>query len=239
MRTPDSLTVVVAAVLAAFAAPLAAQYKWVGPGGTVNYSDLPPPPGYTAVALGQPLPARAAESDGVPASLRAAVSKHPVTLFTTSDCAPCQQARAYLSGRGVPFAERTVKSTADADAFRRLGFADNSFPSVSIGRQRSVGFEAGEWGRLLESAGYPANASLPPSYRQSPARALAAPARRPAAAENDAGGAMTAEARYDGSAEASDGSPREVAARQRITPRAAAAAPQAAGGARPASSVRF
>lgn len=188
MRTPDPAAVAIAAVLAVIGAPAAAQYKWVDATGTVTYSDLPPPPTVTATTL--PPVDRASVADGaLPAMLRVVAAKHPVTLYTTSGCTPCRQARAHLSRRGVPFAERTVRTTADANAFRRAGFGENAFPTVEIGRERGIGYEEGEWDRLLDEAGYPSRSLLPASYRSPPARALAAPDRPGAtqAAVSDAG----------------------------------------------------
>ena len=210
MRTPSFI---VLAALTALAAPAAAQYKWTGANGVVNYSDLPPPPGVAGVTTLSPV---RAPDDGaqIPAGLRDAASKHPVVLYTTSDCAPCQQARSHLARRGIPFAERTVKTTADAEAFRRLGFTENSFPSLSVGRERTSGFEAGEWDRTLDAAGYPKTAALPPSYRSPPAQALAPAApRRPAPAPASDG------ANPDAQADAGDG------VRRRPTPVTASAPP--------------
>jgi glutaredoxin len=185
MRPPRLRALLALALFGALAGPLSAQFKWVGPDGKVTYSDQPPPVGIQSVSA---LPSTAPRSgdDALPAALRSTVSKHPVTLYGTPDCAPCQQARAHLTKRGIPFSEKTVSSAADLTAFKRNGFADNSFPALGVGRARAVGFESNEWDRLLDAAGYPQTSVLPPSYRQPPAQALAPP---PAAVSNDAGGA--------------------------------------------------
>lgn len=185
MRKPELAALVLAPLLGLAAGPALAQYKWVDAGGRTTYSDMPPPPGVVAMKLGEPRP-DPQRPDGVPASLAAAASKYPVTLYVTENCVPCQQARAHLERRGVPFAERIVRTVADAEAFRRIGFRENSFPSVSVGRERSVGFEAADWDRILDAAGYPQSSRLPPSYRRPPARALAAAASKPATPIDDA-----------------------------------------------------
>ena len=153
------------------AAPAAAQYKWIAPGGAVTYSDQPPPPGIDGQAMNTRAAARS-DAGGVPAGLRDATSKYPVVLYTTPDCTPCQQARAHLAKRGVPFLERTVSSSADSDSFRKAGFTENTFPAMSVGRERSVGFEAGGWNQLLDVAGYPKSSMLPPSFKQTPAKPM-------------------------------------------------------------------
>jgi glutaredoxin len=188
MRTLE-LAVAFALVAAlTHAGPVAAQYKWVGPGGAVNYSDLPPPPGVEATRVGA-APVAKVDDGGLPAGLRAIAGKYPVTLYTTNDCSPCSQGRSMLTKRGIPFTERTVANATDAAAFKQAGFAENSFPSLSVGGQRSVGFEGGEWERLLDAAGYPKTSALPTSYKYPPAKALAvtAPAEgSPAPVASDA-----------------------------------------------------
>ena len=83
--------------------------------GQVHYSDQPPPPGITPTVLGRPGSARNS-GEAVPAALRDAMNNHPVVLYTTADCGPCQHARQHLSRRGIPFVEKTVGSPADVEA---------------------------------------------------------------------------------------------------------------------------
>ena len=172
------------------AAPAAAQYKWVGPGGEVTYSDRPPPAGSDAVKV-SPVASTAARRDdaSLPAALREPASKHPVVLYTTADCAPCQMARAHLTRRGVPFSERTVSTAADAEALRRAGFQEVTMPGLGVGRDRTVGYESSAWDRLLDAAGYPQTSMLPASYRQQPPVALAPPPAPPAGRRPDGTGA--------------------------------------------------
>ena len=166
------------------AAPAAAQYKWVASNGAVTYSDQPPPPGVDGRAMNTKGAARG-DDGGMPAALRDATSKYPVVLYTTPNCTPCQQARAHLAKRGVPFVERTVSSSADGESFRKAGFTDNSFPAMSVGRERLVGFEPGGWNQLLDMAGYPKSSMLPPSFKQMPSKPLAESDRAVAAAGAD------------------------------------------------------
>lgn len=172
------------------AAPAAAQYKWVGPGGEVTFSDRPPPAGSDAVKVSSMASASARRDDAnLPAALREPASKHPVVLYTTADCAPCQMARTHLTRRGVPFAERTLSTTADAEAFRRAGFQEVTLPGLGVGRERSLGYDSSAWDRLLDAAGYPQTSMLPASYRQQPPVALAPPAAAPETRRPDGAGA--------------------------------------------------
>lgn len=216
MQTIPLASVLLGTVLAAGAAPAAAQYKWVEPGGQVHYSDLPPPPGITPTMLGKSAGPRGS-GDSVPAALRDAMSNHPVVLYTTSDCAPCQQARQHLTRRGIPFVERSVGNAADAEAFRKAGFNGTGFPAVSVGRDRSTGFEGEEWNRLLDAAGYPKNSVLPAGYRSPPPVAAATPRR--ATEDDDAGGVMTAEVAR-GTRDGARGNARDSAGARRPAPRA-------------------
>ena len=220
MRTPDPVAAAVFAAIAALAAPAAAQYKWVDATGTVTYSDLPPPPSVMATTL-PPVDRSRGPDDALPAMLRATAAKHPVTLFTTAGCTPCQQARAHLTRRGIPFAERTVRTTADASAFRQAGFDENAFPTVEVGRERGIGYEEGEWDRMLDTAGYPSRSLLPASYRPAPARALAATDRPAAtnAASHETADAADADTRSDTATDA------RAARRQASAARASAAPP--------------
>lgn len=201
MRTLELVLALAFPTLMLAAAPAATQYKWIAPNGAVTYSDQPPPTGMNGHALSG-MPVAPGSEAGVPGALREATTKYPVVLYSTSDCAPCQQARAHLSKRGIPFVERTVTTTSDAESFKKAGFVDNNFPSVSVGRERAVGFEAGEWNRLLDAAGYPKSSVLPPSFKQAPAKALAGGDRTGArandaadAGEADGAGADTARPR--------------------------------------------
>ncbi|MEI7446377.1 MAG: glutaredoxin family protein, partial [Burkholderiales bacterium] len=173
MRTPDR-TLALALALCALAAPAAAQYKWVAPNGAITYSDQPPPPGMTGGALG-PAGVALPDEGGIPVALRDASSKYPVVLYTAADCTPCQEARTHLSKRGVPYAEKSISTSKDVEAFKRVGFTENSFPAITVGREKLIGFEAEGWNRLLDAAGYPKTSVLPASWRPPAAQPLAAP----------------------------------------------------------------
>ena len=235
-RIPALAVLIVLAGSAAFGpTPALAQYKWVGPGGTVTYSDLPPPPGVQATSLSKRTPRAAPdETQSTPpgalhGALGQAAAKYPVVLYTARECAPCQLARAHLAQRGVPFAERTIETQDDAQAFKQLGFTQPSVPAVATGRERVTGFEPEQWNRLLDAAQYPSSAKLPTGYRQAPAQRLAgaAPQRKPEDGPSVQGDAGTA----------SGDTPSETPATALRT-RAAAASPASA--IRPsASTLRF
>ncbi len=156
------------AALAGFAPAAQAQYKWIGPDGRVNYGDRPPPVD-TRRVMRAPAGVHASEAPAagdhrLPYALRSAADRYPVVLYTAPDCDPCEMGRDHLTRRGVPFTEKRVQNAADVRAFEALKFGTSQFPVLTVGTDRMVGFEAGMWNRMLDSAAYPRSSMLPPNY---------------------------------------------------------------------------
>jgi glutaredoxin len=159
-------------------------YRIVGPDGQVTFSDKP---GGSAAGKASPVDNTVATAAPVvaalPFELRQVVGKYPVTLYTSSSCAPCDSGRSLLRTRGVPFSEKTISSAKDAEAFQKLT-GNNSLPFLSIGAQQVAGFSASEWTEYLTAAGYPERSRLPASYREPPAAPLVT-LEKPAAAASE------------------------------------------------------
>lgn len=165
-----------------------AQYKWTDRDGHTGYGDQPPTDA-TAVERLANFSIRSDNGDALaqlPFELRRAVRNFPVVLYTRSECPPCDQGRAYLKSRNVPFAERQVASQADIEAFRKAGGAD-ALPALGIGRQMLRGYESGAWSEALATAGYPQDVPLPRNW-QWPAPAPLAPPPPAAPAPTDQSG---------------------------------------------------
>ncbi len=179
------LVIPVAAALLSTTA--AAQYKYTGPDGRVIYSDTPPPAapkGGKPQAVEKKDIAASAQSSGgtpLPYALQQASRNFPVTLYTAAECAACASGRAFLTKRGIPFTEKTVKSNEDIAALNKVAGAA-TVPVITIGSTKHLGFEAGAWGESLDTAGYPATSQLPPGYK-APAAASLVPEKPPATAE--------------------------------------------------------
>jgi glutaredoxin len=173
-----------ALLLLAAASTSHALFKVVAPDGTVTYTDRPPP-----AQIGRQAPAAkdtaADPAAGLPYELRQVVTRYPVTLYTSNDCAPCENGRRLLQGRGVPFTERRVESNEDAEALNRIT-GGRSVPTLTIGGQALRGYSDGDWHSYLDAAGYPRDSRLPRNYQQPAATPLvqqkAEPAPAPAAA---------------------------------------------------------
>jgi glutaredoxin len=158
-----------AALLLVAMLPLAsalAQYKVVRPDGSVTYTDRPP----TAAANVRITPlgrgtqaAQAAADNTLPAELRQAVSRYPVTLYSAADCPPCDRGRTLLLQRGVPFTERRVANEDEAALLERV-VGGRTVPALMIGAQPLRGVSEAEWTAYLDAAGYPRESRLPRNW---------------------------------------------------------------------------
>ena len=146
-------------------------YRVVGPDGRVTFSDKPPTQATPAVSSGSAAPGGGGAA--LPYQLNQTVQRYPVTLYTSSTCAPCNSGRNLLSNRGVPFTEKTVETNDDIAALQRLA-GNNSLPLLTIGGQQLKGFSDSEWSQYLDAAGYPKASQLPASYRRPAATPLVA-----------------------------------------------------------------
>jgi glutaredoxin len=174
----------VALLLGGVAAGAMAQtYKVVDPDGKVTYTDKPP----TAAQIKAPTNGGAATSGatGVPFETRQAMSKYPVTLYSTKNCAACDNARQALRQRGVPFNEFTVNDDTDFAAYRSR-LSATTFPGISVGSKNLAGFSQTDLSSYLDAAGYPAQTRLT-GYSWPPATSLVPASAKQAAAAEDAG----------------------------------------------------
>lgn len=137
-------------------------YRIVGPDGKVTFSDKPPISAATAIETNDQPASRSTAP--LPYVLRQAVAKYPVTLYTGSDCSPCEAGRSLLNSRGIPFTEKLIQTQDDTQALQRIS-GDISLPLVTIGAQQIKGFSDAEWGQFLTAAGYPKASVLPGNYR--------------------------------------------------------------------------
>lgn len=173
------------------ASPAQALYKVVGPDGKVSYTDRPPTASNDKISTVKPSGATTAVDNpatSLPAALRQVATKFPVVLYvTTPDCEPCNAGRSFLRQRGIPYAERSVTTTEDSEAFKRIAGA-NDVPALTIGSQVLRGYSGSEWVQYLDAAGYPPSSTLPTGYKHAEATPLVpprtvtqAPAARPVA----------------------------------------------------------
>lgn len=168
-----AIVVGAAALLMTPHAPAQTVYRVVGPDGKVTFSDKPPIAATNVTATGAGGKPVAGNGPALPFELRQVVSKFPVTLYTANNCTPCVAGRALLSGRGIPFTEKTVNTPEDAEALQRIS-GESSLPFLTIGGQQIKGYADWEWTQFLNAAGYPTASVLPPNYRSPAATPLVA-----------------------------------------------------------------
>lgn len=155
------------------AAAGAQVYKWTDAKGVVSFSDQPPP--VNARKVERKGFSGATPAAELPFGLAAAARSHPVVLYTTTACEACDQGRALLRQRGIPFAEKTVQSNEDQQKLKDAG-SDGQLPLLVVGNVKRIGFEAGTWNAALTGAAYPLLRQLPPNW-QNPGAVAAAPTR--------------------------------------------------------------
>ncbi len=149
-------------------------YRIVGADGKVTFSDKPPVSSDQGKVSGVGVGAAGAASAGaLPFELRQVMSKYPVILYSSVECAPCSAGRSLLNSRGVPYVERTVTTTEDVSALQRLT-GDISLPVLTVGNQRIKAYSDLEWTLYLDAAGYPKTSVLPATYKNAPPTPLVA-----------------------------------------------------------------
>jgi len=151
----------------------AQMYRWVASDGRVTYSDKPPPASVVKQQK-KSIASHEGSGDGLNYTLSELAINFPVTLYTSSDCAPCNEGRTFLKNRGIPFSERTINSNEDI-ARMKLAGGDGRLPFLTVGRNSQSGFESGAWNAALTAAGYPETSQLPTNYQFSAPRAAAPP----------------------------------------------------------------
>lgn len=155
----------------------AQMYKWTDAKGGVHFSDQPPP---ADARKAERKSVDGAAAVGLPYALAVAAKNSPVVLYTTSPCEVCDQGRALLQRRGIPFAEKIVQSNDDQQKLKEAG-SDGQLPLLLVGSSKRIGFEAGAWNEALTNAAYPLQRRLPAGWQNPPAVSAATP--RPPAPE--------------------------------------------------------
>jgi len=137
-------------------------YRYIDNNGRVQYSDK-----YDADAEQLKLGNAPAVEEALPYETQKAKQFFPVTLYTFEKCgAPCTEAKALLTTRGIPFTEKNLVTTEDLDEYRKASGTDQA-PAMLVGKTWVKGFLAEQWHKELDFAGYPKTAP----YRAKPATA--------------------------------------------------------------------
>jgi glutaredoxin len=164
-------------------------YRWVGPDGKVTYSDTPPPSSAKQVEK-KDVVSSGPSTSNLPYELAQAVKNNPVTLYTTTKCEPCEDARTMLKARGIPYSEKTVNTSEEIARLKQLS-SDAQLPFLTVGSKKQKGFQSNTWDALLTDAGYPQSNRLPAGY-SNPAPESAAPKPKAAASGSPSNGSEKA-----------------------------------------------
>jgi len=133
----------------------AQMYRWTDDQGRVHYTQTPPPPQAKDVQRKNFRSNQAGDSVELPYATQIAAKNYPVTLYTQPDCgSPCDDTRASLVKRAVPFREVSVVGQAEMDEVKRVA-GSLRLPLLVVGSQHQVGFLESSINDLLDTAGYP------------------------------------------------------------------------------------
>lgn len=147
----------IAMLLCAFAALAGAQelmFRYIDRDGRVVYTDTPPPPDAKSVQQ-KKLGGNFIETSELPFALQYAQQRNPVTLYS-GPCGPlCDQARALLNRRGVPYKDIDPSQPGELQKMREVT-GDQQVPVLLVGGAITIkGFEEERWQGALDQAGYP------------------------------------------------------------------------------------
>lgn len=162
-------------------------YRWVDEQGRIHYTQTPPPPAAKGIQR-KDFRSSGGESGDLPYATQVAAKNYPVTLYTQPDCgSPCDDARASLVKRGVPFREVSAVSQKEFDEVKQIS-GKEGVPLLVVGSLFQRGFDEARFNSLLDTAGYPAVAPRVQTEAAGKSPAAAAPpsaqAPRPAPEPN-------------------------------------------------------
>ena len=151
---PRTWIAIVCCLLPALAAAQQQLFRYVDRDGRVVYTDTTPPADARSVQQ-KKLGGNFIETSEAPYALQYAQQRNPVTLYA-GPCGPiCEQARALLNRRGVPFTEIDVTQPSEMPKLKLLT-GDQQVPVLTIGSTTLLrGFEEGGWQAALDQAAYP------------------------------------------------------------------------------------
>ena len=153
-------------------------YRWVDDQGRVHYTQNPPPPQAKGVQR-KDFRAGPPGTAELPYATQVAAKNYPVTLYTQPDCGSvCDQTRAVLVKRSVPFREVSVATQKDLDEVKKVS-GEANLPLVVVGSLFQSGYSEGGINNLLDTAGYPRAVAAVPLETLRKAEPVASPPPAP------------------------------------------------------------
>lgn len=132
-------------------------FRWKDDKGITHYSDKPPPDSVRKYEV-RKITGNVVEGQESYA-MKSAAQRNPILLYATDCGLLCDQARDHLARRGVPFNARNPElSSGDLAELKKL-INSTEVPVLVVGREVVKGYDATRWDAVLNTAGYPANAT--------------------------------------------------------------------------------
>jgi glutaredoxin len=135
------------------ATPVAAQvYKWTDPSGKVHYGDRPPDDAKKQELRIQSYdgPVEVRDWSSVLGTKPGAAAAGQVTMYSTSWCGHCKNARNYFAANRVAYREIDVEKSAEAARdFKALG--GRGVPLILVGGKAMRGFDAESFEALMRA----------------------------------------------------------------------------------------
>jgi glutaredoxin len=136
-------------------------YRWTDANGGVHYSNTPPPLSATSVEH-KNLVGNTIDTSELPYGVRQTVKNFPVTLWVNDCGKTCDDARALLTKRGIPYTSLNPEDSKQNAAFKKLTNGRMELPVLVIGNLQTLnGYEPSAWNQALDTAGYPKAGVLP------------------------------------------------------------------------------
>ncbi|GAB3268116.1 DUF4124 domain-containing protein [Chitinimonas naiadis] len=150
MKRAVLLTLILAALMPFAQAAKVYQYKDAN--GNIVFSDQPPP-GQKAET--KDVKANVMQTSGGNFLTREAIRKNPVILWSNNCGEQCDNARALLAKRGVPYSLRNPQaSQADLDQLKKIA-GEAVVPVLQVGDKVLKGYQDGSgWEAALDAGGY-------------------------------------------------------------------------------------
>ena len=130
------------------------MFRYVDKDGRVVYTDTAPPSDAKSVQQ-KKLGGNYIETSEAPYALQVAQQRNPVTLYSGACGTGCEQARALLNRRGVPFRDIDPSQPGELQKMKQVT-GDLQVPVLVVGGAILLkGFEEDRWQAALDQAGYP------------------------------------------------------------------------------------
>jgi glutaredoxin 3 len=125
-------------------------YRWVDKDGNVSYHDRPP----SSEAARQVEEKNLRVRDAAPTAAADPGAQAAVVIYTVPQCSSCDQVRAHLDRRKVPYSERNVEGhRANQDELQKRSGA-LSVPTIIVGDKVMKGYVDSLLDGELDAAGY-------------------------------------------------------------------------------------